>query len=310
MNTQYIPTFPPITIALLAAIWAGWMVWELAGRRALFTSQARKRAAEVLRGDASLEDLAPRSAVERDLLAAGFNWGEGAQTRFTLLRLGLAAVAYVLMSLFHVPPIVSLVAAGLAFWFPRSTIAGRAQGRGRKIDEEMPTALTRVAALITLQPDPIELLAQVADTLRAANPGSLLATELRGAVAQARSTGADAALQDLEARAPSAALASMAFSLRTYAQAGGGYADALIEAASRARVILAGRNRARSKAAEATTAAKAIPLLLLAVGVILFQDPMFRQFYLTFAGQMVVVIVVGAMLFGYMQIKSMVEDVG
>jgi len=43
---------------------------------------------------------------------------------------------------------------------------------------------------------------------------------------------------------------------------------------------------------------------------VLFQDPMFRQFYTTFAGQVVVVVVVGAMLFGYMQIKSMVEDVG
>jgi len=306
---HYIPTFPPATIALLAAIWVGWLVWELAGRSTFFASRARKRAAEILSGDAALEEVA-RTPLEQDLLASGFNLGEGAPAKFTMIRLGLAAVGYVLMTAFNTPPIIALVGAGLAFWFPRSYIAGRAQGRGRQIDEEMPATLTRVASLINLQPDVIELLAQVANSLLAANPGSLLAQELKTTVAQARTSGAEQALQDLELRAPSTALASLAFSLRTYAQAGGAYARVLIESAQRSRAIIAGRNRARSKSAEATTAAKAIPLLLLAVSVMLLQDPIFRQFYRSFAGQVVVVGTVMSMLYGYTVIKSMVEDVG
>lgn len=307
--TNYIPSFPPATIALLAAIWAAWLVWELAGRKALFASRARKRAAEILSGDAALEEE-PRTPLERDLRAAGFDLGENARRKFTMIQMGLAVAGYLLMSAFNVPPIVALVGAGLAFWFPRSYVANRAKGRGRKVDEEMPTALTRVGSLINLQPDVIELLAQVADTLRVANPSSLLARELRITVAQARTAGVEPALRDLEARAPSTALSSLAFSLRTYAKAGGAYANALIESANRSRAIIAGRNRAQAKAAEATTAAKAIPLLLLGVGIFLLQDPMFRQFYTTFAGQVVVVGAVAAMIYGYTLIKSMIEEVG
>ena len=307
---SYVPAFPPPVIALLAAIWVGWVAWELGGRKALFASRARKRAAEILRGDTALEEIAPRSPLERDLLAAGFDLGEGAQVKFTAMQLGLAAVAYILMSLFNMPPIIGLVGAGLAGWFPRSYVAGRAQSRGRQIDQEMPAALTRIGSLITLQPDPVELLSQVGDTLRAANPGSLLARELRTTVVQARTAGAERALRDLEARAPSSALSSLAFSLRTYARAGGAYAGALIESAERSRAIIAGRNRAQAKAAEATTAARAIPLLLLGVGIMLLQDPMFRQFYTTLMGQVLIVGVTGAMVYGHALIKSMVEEVG
>jgi len=306
---SYVPAFPPVIIALLAAVWVGWLVWEMAGRKLFFAGRARKRAAEILRGDAALEET-PRSPLERELLAAGLDLGENARTKFVLLQVGLAAVAYLLMCGFNMPPIVALVGAGLAFWAPRSYVAGRAKGRGRKIDEEMPAALTRIASLITLQPDPVELLAQVADTLRAANPGSLLARELRITVAQARTVGAETALRDLEARAPSTSLSSLAFSLRTYAKAGGAYADALIQAAERSRAIIAGRNRAQAKAAEATLAAKAIPLLLLGMSIFLLQDPMFRQFYATFLGQVILGGAVAAMVYGYTLIKSMVEEVG
>ena len=307
---NYIPTVSPSTIALLVATWVGWLVWELVGRRALFVSQARKRAARVLQGDAALEERPAPSALERDLATAGFDLGPGGKVTFILMQVGLGVSAYLLMSLFDVPPIIGLVGAGLGLWFPRSYVAGRAKGRGRRIDQEMPTALTRVAALITLQPDPVELMSQVAGTLLAADPNSLLANELRVTVAQARSVGAEQALEDLETRSPSAALSSLAFSLRTYAKAGGAYANALIESANRARAILAGRNRAQAKAAEATTAAKAIPLLLLGVGVMLFQDPIFRTFYGTAIGRVLVVTVVGVMVYGYTLIKSMVEEVG
>jgi len=304
-----LPSFPPATLALLVAVWAGWMVWELAGKQTLFASQARKRAAAILRGDEG-PDEAARSPLERDLRASGFDLGENGILRFRMIQSGLAAAGFLLFSAFNAPPIVALVGAALVFWFPQSYVTGRARGRGRKIDEEMPTALTRVGSLINLQPDPVELLAQVAATLLAASPSSLLAAELRATVAQARTAGAEAALSDLEARAPSTALASLAFSLRTYAEAGGAYAQSLIDSASRSRAIIAGRNRAQAKAAEATTAAKAIPLLLLGVGIFLIQDPMFRNFYTTFAGQVVVAGAAGAMLYGYTLIRSMIQEVG
>ena len=304
-----LPAFPPATLALLVAVWAGWMLWEIVGKQTLFSSRARKRAAAILRGDDTRDDEA-LSPLERDLRASGFDRGENGALRFRMIQIGLAAAGFLLLSAFNAPPIVALVGAALALWFPQSYVTGRARGRGRKIDEEMPTALTRVGSLINLQPDPVELLAQVASTLLAANPTSLLAGELRTTVAQARTGGAETALKDLEARAPSTALASLAFSLRTYAEAGGSYAHSLIESASRSRAILAGRNRAQAKAAEATTAAKAIPLLLLGVGIFLIQDPMFRDFYTTFAGQVVVAGAAGAMLYGYTLIKSMIQEVG
>ncbi len=90
-------------------------------------------------------------------------------------------------------------------------------------------------------------MATVADSLAAINPNSPLAAELRRTSADLSNRGPDA-LADLEARAPTPALATLAFNLRVYLRAGGEQAALMADAAARLQRIIAGRNNARAKA--------------------------------------------------------------
>lgn len=302
MDIPYLP-IPVWPVAGLAGIWAALVLWQLVGRRALDVSRDRARLARVSAFGEEVDT--PRVGLGTELQQAGLGLSPAS---FNLLRLAGVILGLLLVPALGLPFLPGVALAAAAWWGSRAWLRGRTAGRGRKIDQELPTALARIAALLDIERDMPALLLAAADGLTATNSTSPLAAELRRTASDLRSRG-PAALADLEARAPSPALANLAFSLQVFLESGGEQARLMAEAAERMHRLIQGRNMAWARAASALTVAKMFPLLLLGASLFIFQDPAIRAFYLSLAGQVLLLVIAAVMAFGYLFIKKMIEDV-
>lgn len=299
-----IPEIPVWLVAGIGGIWAALLLWQLVGRRVIETSRDRARLAQITSTGEEVTP-APKTNLEQELEQAGVNLSPAS---FNLIRI-VGAIAVVLIALaFNLPPLLGIGGA-VAIWLgSRSWLRGKAENRGRKMEEELPMALSRIAALVDIEKDMPSLLTTVAESLTATNPNSPLAVELRRTAGDLRSRGT-IALADLEARAPSASVATMAFNLRVFLESGGEQSKLMADAAGRMQRLIEGRNAARSQAASALTLAKMFPLLLVGVSIFTFQDPAIGAFYRSVPGQALLLIIAGMMALGYRSIKKMVENV-
>ena len=307
----YVPPLnvPPWLIGGLVTIAVGLLLYHLvlerqvmAGRHEKALARAMGTGEEVVFAD---ERLTP---MERKMLAAGWDWGDNAEVKLYGLMAVLGFVVLVGGTLLNMPPLLALFAAALAAYAPRWYLENRERNRAIAIEKDLPLALSRMAGLLGIQPDVAQVLTITANSI---SPGreTVLAEELRGTAAQMRSSGAEAGLRALEQRSPSPSLAQLAVSLRIYADAGGEFSNVMSGAADRTREIIDGRNAAVAKAGEAAIAARALPLLLLGGTVFLAQDPQFAAFYRSTLGQVIIAVVIGMMIFGYITIQKMIEEV-
>lgn len=280
------------------------LLWQLVGRRAIEMSRDRARLTQVTSIGEEVSP-APKTGLEQELQQAGVNLSPAS---FNLIRIGGAIAALLLVLAFNLPPLLG-VGGAIAVWLGgRSWLKGKAESRGQKMEEELPAALSRIAALVDIEKDMPSLLLAVAESLTATNPVSPLAAELRRTAGDLRNRG-PIALADLEARAPSASVAMMAFSLRVFLESGGEQSGLMADAAERMQRLIEGRNAARSKAASALTLAKMFPLLLVGVSFFTFQDPAIGAFYRSITGQALLLVIGGMMALGYRSIRRMVENV-
>jgi tight adherence protein B len=300
---------PPWLIGGLVTIAVGLLLYHLvlerqvmAGRHEKALARAMGTGEEVVFAD---ERLTP---MERKMLAAGWDWGDNAEIKLYGLMAVLGFVVLVGGTLLNMPPLLALFAAALAAYAPRWYLENRERNRAIAIEKDLPLALSRMAGLLGIQPDVAQVLTITANSI---SPGreTVLAEELRRTAAQMRSSGAEAGLRTLEQRSPSPSLAQLAVSLRIYADAGGEFSNVMSSAADRTREIIDGRNAAQAKAGEAAIAARALPLLLLGGTVFLAQDPQFAAFYRSTLGQVIIAVVIGMMIFGYITIQKMIEEV-
>lgn len=306
---EFIPAvdIPAWFFGLLAASLVGWILWHYVIKRDIARSRIRRDIdhllAESLPDDKGRADGSP-------LLAARIDLGENAEMKFHLARIGLAVIAAVLALAFGLPVLLAAAAGMAAFLAPQYWLNNRESARARAIDRDMPAAYTRMAGILTTQPNVAEMLNEVADTLAVDDSDNALALELRRTSMDARTRGAQTALKALEERAPTPSLAALALQLQIFEETGGQFAAGLIASAERSRTIINGRNKAKSKASEAMLAVKVLPLLLIFVTVGMSKDPEFARFYATTMGQLVLVVVGVMMLFGYMMARSIVEEIG
>jgi Flp pilus assembly protein TadB len=299
-----LPEIPAWLVAGLGGIWAALVLWQLFGRKVIDTSRDRARMARVT-GTGEEVSVAPTGGLAAELEQAGLDMSPAT---FNALRLAGVVAGPVLAAALGLPPLLGIGLAGAAWWGSRAWVRGRIAGQGKAIEKELPTALSRIAALVDVEKDMPSLLMTVAEGLEAVNPVSPLAKEFRRTASELRSRG-PVALADLEARSPSPALATVAFNLRTFLESGGEQSHLMAESAERMQKLIEGRNLARAKAAGALTVAKMFPGLLLFVSIFTFQDPTYRAVYTSLIGQIFLLAVAGIMAFGYFFIKGMVESV-
>lgn len=299
------PTIPLWFVAAMAGLWAGLVLWQLFGKRSLLQSRDQAHLARITGVGEIAEAEATRRGLESELAQAGLTLSVA---QFNLLRLAGVVGGLLIGPALGMPFLVGAALAGASWFGAQWFVRDRIRSRGLAIEKELPAALSRLSALLPLMTSMPQLLATVADSLTAINPRSPLAAELRRTASELSNRGPDA-LADLEARAPSPALATLAFNLRVYLRAGGEQAALLADAARRLQRIIAGRNNARAKASGAMTVAKLLPLLLAGATVFTMSDPMIKAFFRSPMGQLVIILVATMMFIGYQVMKRMVEDV-
>lgn len=293
-------------VAAMAGLWAGLVLWQVFGTREFLRSQDQKRLARITgAGETPTEAEVARRGLEAELAQAGLALSAA---QFSLLRLAGVVGGLLVGPALGMPFLVGAALAAAAWFGSRWFVRDRIRSRGLVIEKELPAALSRLSALLPLMTSMPQLLATVADSLAAINPRSPLAVELRRTASELSNRGPEA-LADLEARAPSPALATLAFNLRVYLRAGGEQAALLADAARRLQRIIAGRNNARAKASGAMAVAKLLPLLLAGATLFTMSDPLIKAFFRSPMGQLVIIAVAAMMFVGYQVMKRMVEDV-
>jgi Flp pilus assembly protein TadB len=299
----------PIPLAAAtAAAYVAWLLWILLVRRRVLASRDAAITASMVR---SSETAMPHVADTDRLAAAGLSM---TPTTFNLIRLAAAAAGLVLALAFRLPVLVMLAATAAGYFAPVLWLEQRRKTRELSIDDDLPAALSGLAATLAMSQNLSEALEAAADAI--SPPGDprprLLAQELRRTAAAASSSGnVEAALIDLQQRSPSPTLAMTAFNLRVYAAAGGGkFTRQIVETATRVRNMLEGRKRARAYAGSAQSVVLLILGLTVFLGVLGFQDPSFAAYYRSGTGAIVLIGVVAVMAGAYWVMNQMIEDVG
>ncbi len=302
--------FIPIPVAAVAAgLYAGWLIWVIFVRHRIAANRDAAQTERMLQ--AADRAALPPNPIEDQIAAAGLSLSS---TTFSLVRLACAGAGLVIALAFRLPVLIFIAAAGAGWLAPIAWLNQRKQARELSIDDDLPAALSGLAATLAMSQNLSEALQSAAEAV--SPPGTdtprLLAIELQQTAAIIASGGdLAAALLDLQKRSPSPTLAMLAFNLRVYATSGGGkFTRQVIDTASRVRHMLEGRKRAKAFAGSANSIVLMIIGLTVILAILAFQDPSFAAFYRSTTGAIVILAVAGVMALGYWFMRGLIEDVG
>jgi Flp pilus assembly protein TadB len=295
-----------ILISFLAAAIALLLGWELSGRWDFLSSRTQRRLQQaetpLLREE--IFTRFPAGSLQRNLLEAGWKISE---TQFRLGSIAIGLAGTLLSWRFFLPGLPALMIGGMLTWLPSMLLKERALSRGLRLDEALPLALSRLSAGLQAGRGLDEVLETVGRSLP---DGSPLTGELVKAAQDIRSGDAQEAMQKLAERSASPSLANVAMLLESFVRAGGGqYAGVVSEAAVQIQRIIAVRNHARAKAAQALQSAKLIPLIMLGVLFMMASDPATAESFRTGTVQIVIAVAMGVMLLGFLQMRKEIRRV-
>jgi tight adherence protein B len=299
----------PILIAALSALMVVLLAWAIFIRPGLLLQKREKQFDKVSGGELGEDMAVDEKSLQAQLQAAGLNLGSNPEMAFWLISLVLGAAILGLLTMVNMPLPLAALGGGLGFYLPRWYLKRRAGQRGREIDQELPKALGYVIAHVRTDPSVMDALTTASTLLTTAGKRSPLAEELSRTVAERRALGVEGALRALQERSPSPSLSMLAFALQIFHRAGGEYTRTLAEQADGIRTIIEARGEARASAADAMLAAKAIPVILFGVLILMLQDPEYAAFYSSFVGQVLLIVAIGLMGVGYLLMESMVQEV-
>ena len=299
----------PIPLAAgVAAAYVGWLLWVVFVRQRVLASRDAAITESMVRpapADRPQVDQADR------LSATGVTWSP---TTYTLIRVAAMLSGLMLALAFRLPLLILIVAALAGYVAPQLWLDQRRKSRELSIDDDLPAALSGLAATLAMSQNLSEALEAAADAVSPSGDPQprLLALELRRTAAAASASGqVEAALTDLQKRSPSPTLAMTAFNLRVYAAAGGGqFARQIVETAARVRSMLEGRKQARAYAGSARAVVLLILILTVGLGALGFQDPAFAAYYRSGLGAIMLIAIAAVMGLAYWVMNSMIEDVG
>ncbi len=290
-------------IALLAALTAFLLGYDHIYRRRLLRSAIARRLESALTPPDALLTSDPQS-LEYRLAAAGLQTDHPRLAWLALAWLPPAATLLIGLGA-GFPIAVAGGAAVVALVAPRRWLDGRVKQRGRRIDEALPTAYTRLGAILRASPDVASALGEVAASLEIGSGPTPLSAELRQTALEAASgeIGREEALRRLQRRAASTSLANLGLLLERFEQTGAGdggrFYAAFDTAAQNVQGILEARQRAKAKAAEQLQSARIVPVLLAGTMLFFMNDPGFKLAFTVPLVQVALGLAVAMMYFGY-----------
>jgi Flp pilus assembly protein TadB len=153
----------PISVAAIAAgLYAGWLVWVLVVRGRVTANRDAALTEQLLH--AADRNALPPSRIEDQLAAAGLSF---TAATFNLIRLAGLATGLLIALAFRLPTLI-WIAAALAGWFASLVWLGqRKKARELSMDDDLPAALSGLAASLALSQDLSEALQSAADTVSA-----------------------------------------------------------------------------------------------------------------------------------------------
>jgi len=251
----------------------------------------------------TLAGLNPKS-LDYKLLAAGLKLRP---VTFRLLC-GAAGLAGLAVMWVFLPGLPALVVGGIAFYVPNAWLDDKVKSRGRMIDQQLPIAIGRISAGLLAGGSVPDVLQQVGESL-ALEKNNPLTPELILTATEMRVKDRLDALHSLAARSPSVSLANLAQLLEGFTEAGGrSYTQVLMDISTRVQQILMARNRAQAKAGDSLVSAKVLPAVLGLILAYLSSDPMVRESLTQLPVQIVIGLAMGAMVAGYLIIRSMIME--
>jgi Flp pilus assembly protein TadB len=287
-------------VAVLAAGGRSAFVRTKAGR-ALSDSQkpARQEAAPEDAPDArSLQGLA------KTLAEAGLRF---TPAQFALVAAALGGLGVLLGWIFFIPGLPAVALGTALAYAPFFYARDRAQTRGQRMDKELPVTLARIS--VGLQTG-TALKTIFGDAARHLPPDNPLAGELTRTSQEMFSVGEEAALGKLADRSPSISLSNAALMLQSFARAGGSqFAEAVSQAAVNIQRMIEVRNTAQARAAQSMQAAAIVPLILAFVLVTMAGDPAISASFREPIVQVIIVLVMAVMGFGYLFMRGQVRKV-
>lgn len=251
----------------------------------------------------TLAGLDPKS-LDYKLLAAGLKLRP---VTFRLLC-GAAGLAGMAVMWVFLPGLPAMVVGGIAFYVPSAWLDDKVKSRGWMIDQQLPIAIGRISAGLLAGGSVPDVLQQVGESL-ALEKNNPLTPELILTATEMRVKDRLDALHSLAARSPSVSLANLAQLLEGFTEAGGrSYTQVLMDISTRVQQILMARNRAQAKAGDSLVSAKVLPAVLGLILAYLSSDPMVRESLTQLPVQIVIGLVMGAMVAGYLIIRSMIME--
>jgi len=251
----------------------------------------------------TLAGLDPKS-LDYKLLAAGLKLRP---VTFRLLC-GAAGLAGMAVMWVFLPGLPAMVVGGIAFYVPSAWLDDKVKSRGRMIDQQLPIAIGRISAGLLAGGSVPDVLQQVGESL-ALEKNNPLTPELILTATEMRVKDRMDALHSLAARSPSVSLANLAQLLEGFTEAGGrSYTQVLMDISTRVQQILMARNRAQAKAGDSLVSAKVLPAVLGLILAYLSSDPMVRESLTQLPVQIVIGLAMGAMVAGYLIIRSMIME--
>ncbi|MBU1748079.1 MAG: type II secretion system F family protein, partial [Chloroflexi bacterium] len=247
-------------------------------------------------------------ALAARLAGVGFNLGGHPELAFQGLALLLALAGAGLALVLNLPLVLALLGALGGFMVPRWWLSSQENGRRRALDEALPGGLDVIIGALRVQPALPEALAMAGANLQQSQDQHLSAALLTAA-SRMRTIGEEPALQELVAHTPSPSLRYVVQLLIIYQRSGGAFIAVLSEKATAVREALSIRQEAQAKASDTKLTMLAIPALLVAVTLFLFQDPQFARVYYQGLGQLVLAVAGCSIVLGHRIVNALLDEI-
>jgi len=293
-------------LILLGSLLAGWTVYLLASRIDVSLAAAPGRTlADYL--STPEEGRKYRIRIDRDSVILAALKLPGDASTLNYLRYGLPALAAFLAFLFRYPPVLSLGLAGLAYVLVNSFLEGKWRKFRVEMERELPTFVGRLAGTLQTTASPGKALEEVLLTLPQNSPTRIWFEQVAKGMKLEGIRFLDEAREEAARISPSLAL--VVFLLRRMSETGGGgFMEAFVATAEEMSVILESRAVA---SAYAERARGSVHMLLEILGVmllIMLSKGRIRQSFSIPLVQLVSLLAVGVMAFGYFYMDKMISS--
>ena len=234
---------------------------------------------------------------------------EGRERLFTnALRWGLPVLVLAITLLIHLPPLVAIALAAIAFFAAGSLIDNAWASWQSQLEEQLPAFLSAVSSTLQITQDVVQAVDQESDALPAGSPLREWLRERFLPAARAQGLRAMDGLQQ-EAYSISTALGVTVFLLgRVWRTGGPQWAAAFDQAKDNLRGVLSARGAARAAASAANSSVLIIIGMSLVVMLFMLLNPGVATTMRTGTTQLIYVGCLALMAFGYSFIHNMVQD--